>query len=432
MEIIDQLIVSRVRGTSGAAAIQLLAGDLAAIPLEHAVDALVVSAFPNSYTPNHGTLFESLYNRGLEMRQDAQRKQEDERSRLGCWLSESLPQEMVSTFHFRRIICFEPLYPEFVRNSGIKGGNIEEAVGFVFRCLNNFIIPDRTDNRRFEITRVAMPLLATGNQQVPLEVMFPRLMEAAIFWLEVGLPVEELKIVAFRAADVPVARRIFEEAKSLFNRRAGTHKYEPPAGAVVPSDWEAQLAQTVTRDVIETCKRNLRQSLITAASDTEKAVLQQLFDRMDPDTPEQAVSSSPHDKVGADDYDVFVSYAHKQDREVKEFVHALQQNVPRPKIFFDRTSIPIGGQWIKMLSDAVQNARTFVAILSPEYTASPVCWDEFQCAKLKEYNARQSVIKTVRLYSEKSLPPIIGIYSYVDCAEGDLKKLRESAATILH
>ena len=52
-------------------------------------------------------------------------------------------------------------------------------------------------------------------------------------------------------------------------------------------------------------------------------------------------------------------------------------------------------------------------------------------AKLKEYNTRSSVIKTVRLYSERELPPIIGIYSYVDCAEGDLVKLRACAGTVL-
>jgi len=51
---------------------------------------------------------------------------------------------------------------------------------------------------------------------------------------------------------------------------------------------------------------------------------------------------------------------------------------------------------------------------------------------LKEYNTRAAVIKTVRLYSEKELPPIIGIYSYVDCAEGDLAKLRACAGTVLN
>jgi hypothetical protein len=91
----------------------------------------------------------------------------------------------------------------------------------------------------------------------------------------------------------------------------------------------------------------------------------------------------------------------------------------------------MGGQWIKLISDAVHDASIFIAVLSPDYTASPVCWDEFQCAKLKEYNTRTSVIKTVRLYSEQALPPIIGIYSYVDCVEGDLVKLRACASTVV-
>jgi hypothetical protein len=84
-----------------------------------------------------------------------------------------------------------------------------------------------------------------------------------------------------------------------------------------------------------------------------------------------------------------------------------------------------------MISEALRKARVFVAVLSPDYSASPVCWDEFQCAKLREYNMRGSIIRTVRLYSERDLPPIMGIYSYVDCAEGDVEKLRECAGTLL-
>ena len=130
-------------------------------------------------------------------------------------------------------------------------------------------------------------------------------------------------------------------------------------------------------------------------------------------------------------YDIFISYAHKQDQEVRAFVQELQRLKPRLRIFHDRSAIPMGGQWIKLISDAVHDASMFIAVLSPDYTASPVCWDEFQCAKLKEYNTRTSVIKTVRLYSEQALPPIIGIYSYVDCVEGDLVKLRACASTVV-
>jgi hypothetical protein len=128
---------------------------------------------------------------------------------------------------------------------------------------------------------------------------------------------------------------------------------------------------------------------------------------------------------------VFVSYAHKQDQEVMVFVQELQARHPSLRIFYDRSAIPAGGRWLKLISDAVHQAHTFIAVLSPDYTASPVCWDEFQCAKLKEYSTRASVIKTVRLYSDQALPPIIGIYSFVDCVEGDLAKLRASAATVL-
>jgi hypothetical protein len=372
MKIIDQLLVPRNRGVGDVAAIQLLAGDLAAIPLEHAVDALVVSAFPNSYTPNQGTLFEGLYEGGLDMRQVALRKQEDERSHLGCWLSEPFPPEIVRTFHFTRIICFEPRHPEFVRNSGIDERNIEETVGFVFRCLNNFVIPDSNDARRFEISSVAMPLLATGNQGVPVDVMFPRLLDAAIFWLEEGLPVKQMKIVAFAPADVEVAGRIFEEVKSRSRHRMAEREQET-VGAPIGTDWEAQLARALNQQVIQTCKRHLRQSLMSVAVDDEKVLLDRLFDRMDRALPRHAGSSSSGEEAGAEDgaeeYDVFISYGHKQDREVKEFVQALQQTVPRPTVFFDRTSIPAGGQWIKLISDAVRKARIFVAVLSADYTA---------------------------------------------------------------
>ena len=129
-------------------------------------------------------------------------------------------------------------------------------------------------------------------------------------------------------------------------------------------------------------------------------------------------------------HDVFISYAHKQEHEVLPFVQELERQNPQLRFFYDRCSILAGGQWLKLISDAVHCAKAFVAVLLPACSASPVCWDEFQCAKLKEYNTRTSLIRKVRLYSEPSLPPIMGINSYVDCAEGDQQKLHACAATL--
>jgi hypothetical protein len=122
-----------------------------------------------------------------------------------------LPAELARLFNFDRVVCFEPRYAAFVANTGFDSRSIESTVGYVFRCLNNFVIPEteRHEIRRFDITRVAMPLLATGNQRVPVEALLPRLLEAAEFWLEEGLPIECLKIVAFTPADAQMAARIF-------------------------------------------------------------------------------------------------------------------------------------------------------------------------------------------------------------------------------
>ena len=366
MEIIDRFSVPRRRGTETPATIELLKGDLSAIPPEHAVDALVVSAFPNSYTPNPGTLFEDLLARGLDMREVARRKQEDQRSRLGCWISQPLPPDVARAFNFTRVVCFEPSYPEFVENSGFDGGNIEETVGFVFRCLNNFVIPEGVEGsgaRRFDLTRIAMPLLATGNQRVPVDAMLPRLLQAAIFWLEQGLPIQQLKIVAFSPAETVVATRIFSAVASA--RRSAGDVHAPAPASIAGSAWEADLAGTIASQVIETCTRQIRNQLLGVARDDERATIEALFERLDRQPPVSPSKAQAAVAAAGARYDVFISYAHKQDQEVRAFVQEVQRLRPHLRIFHDRSAIPAGGQWIKLISDAVHDASVFIAVLCP-------------------------------------------------------------------
>jgi len=333
---------------------------------------------------------------------------------------------IVDRFHVGRILCFEPRYRPFLEATGIDIENIEQTVGFIFRCLNNFVIPDWEGRRSFQISRVAMPLVATGNQAVPVEDMCPSLLDAAAFWLAQGLPVDVLKIVVFDPADRQLVAGLFAAFKVTYLRRQ-TAKVTVGRGAA--EGWTQQLADTIAREVIERTEQHLRESVLAAAaSSEERSRVSELFDRAA--RMERSASGATGEANGGD-YDVFVSYAHKQDAEVREFVNALLMRDPSPRVFYDRQSIPIGGQWLKHISDAVQRSRLFVAILSPDYSASPVCWDEFQCAKLKEYTTRLAVIKTIRLFSEQVMPPIMGIYSYVDCAEGDRRRLRDAADGLL-
>ena len=58
MKLLSELSIARKEST---AVIQLLQGDLSALPVEHAVDLLVVSAFPDNYVTLPGSLFLALH-----------------------------------------------------------------------------------------------------------------------------------------------------------------------------------------------------------------------------------------------------------------------------------------------------------------------------------------------------------------------------------
>ncbi len=111
MELLHQITVPRRNPAQPPAVIQLLAGDLSRIPAEHAVDVLVVSAFPNAYGPFPGTLFASLRTQGLDMIQVARQKEADERRHLGCWLSTELPWEVAQHTHVWKETFCEWLTP---------------------------------------------------------------------------------------------------------------------------------------------------------------------------------------------------------------------------------------------------------------------------------------------------------------------------------
>jgi hypothetical protein len=373
MELLSQIDIARAQGLTS---IQLLQGDLSAIPAEQATDILVMSAFPGTYIALKNSLIDALDEKGLSVEALAQDKEVDLRKQLYCWLSKPLSAAEQTRFNFKRILCFEP---------GEKIQEPEEVVGDIFRCINTFAFDE-------DKNELAMPIIATGYQKIPMQKILPALLNAAYFWLSNGLPIISLKLVVYHAEQAMEALPLFNKFKASIqpvNIGRGT---EPQARS--QQEKKNKIFKNSTKD---------GSAEVTAPPPSKKS------------------------------FDYFLSYAHVHANQIQYFVDELKKKNKDLSVFYDKDSIAPGGLWIKEISAAIQQSDKVLVFLSPDYDKSPVCWDEFQCAKLLEYNRKKPVIQTIYLfgYKETEMPLMMGIYSYLDCREGSTKKIAASIQQLL-
>jgi hypothetical protein len=194
MKIIDTI---EVLSRSSTHRIELLLGDLTHIPVEHGVDVLIVSAFPNDYLPTQGSLIGALYRKGLSLLTLAQKPEADLRENFSCWLSkEILPP--IAGLSFRYVLCFEP---------SIRG-TPPEVVSDIFRALAPFTYGTP------EIHSIAMPVLAAGDQGYSISQMLSSLLIAATYWLAIGFPVTTIKLVIRTEGALSEALSVFRQFKA--------------------------------------------------------------------------------------------------------------------------------------------------------------------------------------------------------------------------
>ena len=199
MEILDAL---EIQGRPGSR-VELWRGDLTALESADAVDALILSAFPNDYTPTPGSLIGALDQYGLSVAELARDKDLDIRPTHSCWLSRPFERPS-SGLRYKRIVCFEPAW----------ASDPPERVGEIFRALE-WILAVRP-----EIRSAAMPVVAAGDMGYQIDVVLPRILEAALPWLEIGLGLNRLAITTRSEGNARAAEKIFADAKRNYTSPA--------------------------------------------------------------------------------------------------------------------------------------------------------------------------------------------------------------------
>jgi hypothetical protein len=170
------------------------------LPAERA-DVLLVSAFPDDHTPTAGSLIGALHRKGLSVKKLARHRDVDLRTSYSCWLSKKIRSRKPG-LEYRRILCFEPR----------DRGEPPAQVGDIFRALTPILA------ERPKIRSLAMPVVAAGDQGYRIPEMLEPLLEAAVNWMEIGLPLERLSIVTHQDAHADEARTVFRATKAKYEK----------------------------------------------------------------------------------------------------------------------------------------------------------------------------------------------------------------------
>lgn len=361
--------------------VELLQGDLTELSAGEGFDLLVVSAFPDDYLPTRTSLIGALHRKGVSVAALAQDKSVDLRDNFSCWLSKPVSPTDPG-LRFTRILCFEPS----------RRGAPPEVVGDIFRALMP-ILAETPD-----INSIALPVVAAGNQGCSVAEMLPPLLDAALGWLEKGLPLDCIKIVTLRDTQAAEAEQIFEARKRSYLARR-------PVRARKQLGDDFLLGGRVGED-------NKARAMTFGTGSSSP-----VEEPAEPPPPEP-------------EYDVFISYSRKNAHDSEMLEKALRQHRPGIRIFVDRKNLDVGSAWQIEIFESLDKCRKVVAMLSPEYIASKVCKEEFNIAWLRGREADDEIIFPLYLYSAP-LPTYMKYKNFLDCREGDASRIEDASRRLL-
>ena len=156
-------------------------GDVTAPIGLHNPDLLVISAFPEDYTPTDGSVIGRLSHLGINVYAEARSKKYDWRESWNCWVSRPLQGN-----HIGRLICFEHGWDK----------RPEHVIGNIFRTVREMVIIEHSEeSTRQGMETLRLPLVSTGDQLYPKREVLRAIITQSFLHLAAGLPVQRIQLV---------------------------------------------------------------------------------------------------------------------------------------------------------------------------------------------------------------------------------------------
>ena len=202
MEIIKSLSVENGFGTKR---ISVLRGDIS--ELKERLDVLTVSAFIGNYDPIQRTMIGALYSKGISVQNLAYDPAIDLRKQCRIWLSNGIDNARIP---IGRIGCIElQSLTDAQHNSHIDDRFILNTIKSYFSML------DIASNSGIEIQSLALPLLGSGSQKLPVDlVMIPMISESLRF-LERNEDIRDIYFIAHSAEKAEMIAAQLERSYSV-------------------------------------------------------------------------------------------------------------------------------------------------------------------------------------------------------------------------
>jgi len=331
----------------GRCEIQLYFGSVTKLERKDKVDVLVVSAFPDDYSPNPASVIGALQRElGISVGALSKNKEEDLRQLLACWWSHPLPDKC----SYERILCFEGCFKKAVRSPAIVGAAFKALISM---CKDKDI-------------KVMMPLLTSKDKDYSHETMLRLMVETAIHWMLIGLPLKVLKIVIFARYEneieenplLPYFKDLKEKWMSIFEKEKAKPKEHP----------------------------------IT--------------------------------------YDVYLSYSVRDHNLVQIISELLNAQYPSIRIFSQHQSIDENKPWQEDVYELMASCARVITILSQNYMSDVACLEQYNIALCCSRSMGRDYLAPFYVATITDLPTYMCLIQYIDCRPPHRESLSHACSIV--